>query len=382
MISKSFGSDNHAGIHPAVLAAITAANSGDAVAYGGDPLTEEALARLCASAGARQAYLVFTGTAANILGLSLMLRPFEGVICADTSHVNVDECGAAERLLGCKLLPVSTPDGKLTPDLVASRLTGIGDEHRVQPRVIQVAQVTELGTCYSLAELRDLRAFGREHGLLTYLDGARIGNAAAYLGCSLADLAACADVLSFGGTKNGALGVEAVLVMSDELAYGAQYHRKQLTQLASKMRFLAAQIDALLDGDRWLSAARHANAMAARLAASLDGLPGVRLAYPVESNGVFTELAQDHAARLQQDWSFEVWSRSADGSCIVRWMAAFDTSEADVHALAASIAATAGGLTFHVKPSRYDAASDARSCRDHGQNARRAGVCRPAGWVR
>jgi threonine aldolase len=342
MISKSFGSDNHAGVHPAVLAAITAANSGDAVAYGGDPLTDEALARLCASSGARQAYLVFTGTAANILGLGLMLRPYEGVICADTSHVNVDECGAAERLLGCKLLPVATPDGKLTPDLVASKLTGVGDEHRVQPRVIQIAQVTELGTCYSLAELRDLRAFGREHGLLTYLDGARIGNAAAHLGCSLADLAACADVLSFGGTKNGALGVEAVLVMSDELAYGAPYHRKQLMQLGSKMRFLAAQIDALLKGDLWLSAARHANAMAKRLAASLDGLPGVRLAYPVESNGVFTELAQDHAARLQQDWSFEVWSRSADGSCVVRWMTAFDTSDADVDVLAASIGVTAG----------------------------------------
>ncbi len=343
MIGKSFGSDNHAGVHPAVLAAITEANSGDAIAYGGDPRTEQALARLCAATGARHAYLVFTGTAANILGLSLMLRPFEAVICADTSHVNVDECGAAERLLGCKLLPVATADGKLTPELVASKLTGIDDEHRVQPRVIQVAQVTELGTCYSLAELRDLRAFGREHGLLTYLDGARIGNAAAYLGCSLADLAACADVLSFGGTKNGALGVEAVLVMSDELAYGAQYHRKQLMQLASKMRFLAAQVDALLDGDLWLTTARHANAMAVRLAAALDGLAGVRVAYPVESNGVFTKLGQDRAARLQQDWSFEVWSQSADGSCIARWMTAFDTSEADVDALAASIISAAGG---------------------------------------
>jgi threonine aldolase len=362
MISKSFGSDNHAGVHPAVLAAITAANSGDAIAYGDDSLTDEVLARLCASAGARHAYLVFTGTAANILGLSLMLRPFEAVICAETSHVNVDECGAAERLLGCKLLPVSTPDGKLTPELVASKLTGIGDEHRVQPRVIQIAQVTELGTCYSLAELRDLREFGREHGLLTYLDGARIGNAAAYLDCSLADLAACADVLSFGGTKNGALGVEAVIVMSDELAYGVQYHRKQLMQLASKMRFLAAQIDALLEGDLWLTTARHANSMAARLAASLDGLPGVRPAYPVESNGVFTELAQDHAAQLQQDWNFQVWSQSADGGCIVRWMAAFDTSEADVDALAAAISAAARGtLAGSTGASRSDVSREAES---------------------
>src|SRR6266436_2263926 len=149
MTRKSFGSDNHAGVHPAVLASVVDANAGDAVAYGDDALTNAVLARLCAAAGARQAYLVFNGTAANVLGLSLMLRPFEAVICAETSHVNVDECGAPERLLGCKLLPVPTPDGKLTPDLVATRLTGLGDEHRVQPRVIQLAQATELGTCYS-----------------------------------------------------------------------------------------------------------------------------------------------------------------------------------------------------------------------------------------
>ncbi|HEY2313847.1 MAG TPA: low specificity L-threonine aldolase [Streptosporangiaceae bacterium] len=350
MSGKSFGSDNHAGVHPAVLAAITAANTGDAVAYGDDHVTQAVEARLCAAAGARQAYLVFNGTAANILGLSLMLRPFEAVICAETSHVNVDECGAAERLLGCKLLPVPTPDGKLTPALVASRLTGIGDEHRSQPRVIQVAQVTELGTCYTLAELRELRDFGREHGLLMYLDGARIANAAAYLDCSLGEIAACADVLSFGGTKNGALGVEAVLVMSSRVADGVKYHRKQLMQLASKMRFLAAQADALLSDDLWLATARHANTMAQRLAASLDGLPGVRLAHPVQSNGVFTELAQDHAAMLQREWSFQVWSESADGSCVARWMTAFDTSEADVDRLAKAIGESA--VSRETQPAR------------------------------
>jgi threonine aldolase len=337
MTGKSFGSDNHAGVHPAVLAAIAAANSGDAVAYGDDEFTRQTVAKLCAAAGARQAYLVFNGTAANILGLSLILRSYEAVICAETSHVNVDECGAAERLLGCKLLPVATPDGKLTPALVASRLTGLGDEHRAQPRIIQIAQVTELGTCYTLAELRDLREFGQEHGLLVYLDGARIANAAAQLDCSLADIAACADVLSFGGTKNGALGVEAVLVMSGALGGGAQYHRKQLMQLASKMRFLAAQADALLSGDLWLETARHANAMAQRLARGLTGLAGVRLAYPVQSNGVFTELGGEHAARLQQQWSFQIWSESADGRCIARWMTAFDTSETDVDRLVTAI---------------------------------------------
>lgn len=337
MTGKSFGSDNHAGIHPSVLAAIMAANAGDAVAYGDDQLTQTALARLCAASGARQAYLVFNGTAANILGLSLMLRPFEAVICAESSHVNVDECGAAEQLLGCKLLPVATPDGKLTPDLVATRLTGLGDEHRVQPRVIQIAQVTELGTCYSLAELRDLRDFGRERGLMIYLDGARVANAAAHLDCTLADIAAGADVLSFGGTKNGALAVEAVLVMTDGLAAGARYRRKQLIQLASKMRFLAAQAEALLTDDLWLASARHANAMAQRLARALDVLPGVRLAFPVESNGVFAELGRQQAARLQREWDFHIWSDSADGRCVARWMTAFDTSEEDVDRLAAAV---------------------------------------------
>jgi threonine aldolase len=334
---KSFGSDNHAGVHSAVFAALAAANDGDAVAYGDDELTRAATARLCAVSGARSAYLVFNGTAANVLGLSLLLRPYEAVICADTSHLHVDECGAAERVLGSKLLTVPTADGKLSPSLIAGMLSHRGDEHRVQPRVIQIAQVTELGTCYSLDELRELREFGLANGLLTYLDGARVANAAAYLDCSLADIAACVDMLSFGGTKNGALGFEAVLVMSEELANGAQYHRKQQMQLASKMRFLAAQAAALLDDDLWLVNARHANAMAGRLAAALTGLPDVRLAYPVQSNGVFTEISSEHAHRLAEDWSFQVWSERADQRCVVRWMTAFDTETADVERLVAAI---------------------------------------------
>ena len=206
---RSFGSDNQAGVHPEILAAIAAVNAGDAAAYGNDQLTRSVQDRLCAEFGADQAYLVFNGTAANIFGLSLMLRPYEAVICAESSHLNVDECGATERILGCKLLPINTPDGKLTPELIAGRLTGRGDEHRAQPRVVQIAQVTELGTCYTLPELTEISVFSRQHGLLTYLDGARLANAAAHLACSLADIAACVDVLSFGGTKNGALAVEA-----------------------------------------------------------------------------------------------------------------------------------------------------------------------------
>ncbi len=337
---KSFGSDNHAGVHPSVLAAILAANAGDAEAYGADDISAAATAALREMTGAVSVSLVFTGTAANVLGLSLLVRPYEGAICAESSHLNVDECGAAERVLGCKLLPVPAPDGKLTPSAIERRLSGIGDEHRVQPRVVQIAQVTETGTCYSLEELRELREFCQRHGLLILLDGARLANAAAYLDCSLAEIATFADVLTFGGTKNGALGVEAVLVMAAGIGEGVQYYRKQQMQLASKMRFLSAQVSALLSDDLWLANARHANAMAARLATAISGTPGVELAYPVQSNGVFASLGQDHARRLQEDWSFHVWAESSDSRCVVRWMTAFDTPEEDTDALAAAVKAT------------------------------------------
>ncbi len=321
------------------MAAVAAANVGDAVAYGADELTRRALDGIRAASGAAAALLVFNGTAANVLGISLLLRPYEGVVCADSSHLNTDECGAAERVLGCKLLPVPAADGKLTPEAVATRLAGRGDEHHVQARVVQLAQLTEVGTCYSLAELKAIREYCREHDLLVYLDGARIANAAAHLGCTLADLAACADILSFGGTKNGALGVEAVLVMTEDLAAPAAYLRKQQMQLSSKMRFLAAQMDALLTDDLWLRNARHANAMAARLATGVAGVPGVRLAYPADGNGVFAELSADRARALQADWTFHVWSAGGDGRCVVRWMTAFDTTAADVDALVAAVAA-------------------------------------------
>ncbi len=343
--NKSFGSDNHAGAHPAVMAAVAAANAGDAVAYGDDETSRLAEQMLCSASGAARALLVFNGTAANVTGLSLMLRPFEAVICAESSHLNVDECGAAERILGCKLLPVDTPDGKLTPELISRRLGGRGDEHRAQPRVVQLAQVTEVGTCYSLAELRAIREFCRANGLLIYVDGARLANAIAQLDCSLADISGCADVLSFGGTKNGALAVEAVLVMTGDLADGELYQRKQLMQLSSKMRFLAAQIVGLLENDVWLQNARQANAMARRLAAELAELTGVKLAYPMEGNGVFAEIGQEQAEVLRRDWNFHVWQARDGGRCVVRWMTAFDTSEADVDALAAAVRAS----MIHVK---------------------------------
>jgi threonine aldolase len=336
---KSFGSDNHAGAHDAVVRALTRANAGDVPGYGADPWTGRAASALRATFGAQgDVYFVFTGTAANVLGLSLLLRPYEGVICAESAHVNVDECGAPERILGSKLLTVPAPDGKLTPELIGRRLGDRGDEHRAQPRVVTISQVTELGTCYSLEELEALGEFCRSEGLRLYIDGARLANAAAYLGCALADLAAWADVLSFGGTKNGAVGTEAVVVMAAELAADAPFLRKQQGQLASKMRFLAAQFEALLDGQLWHHNASQANAMALRLAAGVADVPGVRLWQPVESNAVFALLDPRHIERLQQDWDFYVWDPSAH---VVRWMTAFNTTEADVDAFVADIKRTA-----------------------------------------
>jgi threonine aldolase len=304
-------------------------NEGHTHAYGDDPWTGRVTRELCELSGACSAYFVFNGTAANILGLSLMLRPYEAVICAETAHLNVDECGAAERLLGSKLLTVAAPDGKLTPDLVATRLGGRNDEHRAQPRVVSITQVTELGTCYSLGELRALREFCRGHDLRLYIDGARLANAVAYLGCTVADIAAEADVLSFGGTKNGAVAAEAVLVMTGDLLDPAPFQRKQLLQLASKMRFLAAQFAGLLEDQTWLHNAAQSNSMAQRLAGGLRDVPGVSVRQAVQSNAVFADLDPRIIAPLQRDWGFYVWD---DEQHTVRLMAAFDTAAEDVDA--------------------------------------------------
>lgn len=331
---KSFGSDNHAGAHPEVVRAIAGANAGDSHPYGKDEWTQRVTSELTTAFGACDSLLVFNGTAANVLGISLLLQPYEAVICAESSHLNVDECGATERILGNKLLTISTPDGKLTPDLVSSRLHGRGDVHRAQPRVVQIAQVTELGTCYSLEELRQLSDFCKAEDLYLHVDGARLANAVAYLGCELADLAAGVDVMSFGGTKNGAMAAEAVLVMREDLVAGGPFRRKQQMQLGSKMRFMAAQFAALMDDKLWLRSAQHANAMAARLAAGIADIAGVTIRYPVQSNAVFAVLEPERIAVLQREWTFYVWS---EGESVVRWMTAFDTTEEDVDAFVDAI---------------------------------------------
>jgi threonine aldolase len=334
---KSFGSDNHAGTHPAILQAVIAANSGDAVAYGADDWTTRATASLRSAFRTQgEAFFVFNGSGANILGLGALLRRHEAVICAATAHINTDECGAAERLLGTKLLPTPASDGKLSPEQIAPWLEGRGDDHRAQPGVVALTQSTELGTCYSLEELRKISDFCHASDLRVFIDGARLANAAATLDCGLADIAECADALSFGGTKNGAIGAEALIVMRPDLVADVPYLRKQQAQLASKMRFVAAQFCALLDGDLWRANAAHANAMAQRLADGVRDVPGISIAYPVQANAVFARLAPRHIETLRRDWFFHTWD---ERSSIVRWMLAFDTTTEDVDAFLADIRA-------------------------------------------
>jgi threonine aldolase len=340
---KSFGSDNHARTHPEVMRAMVEANEGDAMPYGGDPWTEKAVAEIRRQSGAQGGvFLVLNGSGANVLGLDLLLDRHSAVICADSAHINTDECGASERVLGTKLLTVPGINGKITPDLIATRLVGRGDEHFAQADIVSVTQSTEFGTCYSLDELRAIKEFCAESGLRVYLDGARLANAAAHLECSIGDIAQYADVLSFGGTKNGALGVEAVIVMHADDAANAKYLRKQHGQLSSKMRFLGAQFSALLADDLWLANASQANAMATRLAAGLTDIPGVEVVYPVQADAVFARLNPGRIAALQRDWTFHVWD---EGESIVRWMTAFDTQEAEVDAFLSDIAATAGAVS-------------------------------------
>jgi threonine aldolase len=336
---RGFASDNSAGVHPAVIDAIAQANHGHAFGYGHDDWTgraEEALKRHFGS-NARP-FLVWSGTAANVLSLRAACRPWEATICADCAHLNVDEAGAPEAIAGVKLLDLASEHGKLTPAVVERAIVRVGDEHAVQPRVVSISQATELGTVYSKEELVALAELAHANGLVVHMDGARLSNAAAALGCSLHDLTADAgvDVVSFGGTKTGLLGAEAVVFLKPELADGFQYLRKQSLHLASKMRFLAAQFEALLRDDLWRALASHANAMAARLAAAVGELPRVTITHPVQANAVFAIVPHDAIDRLREQFPFYVWDEARDE---VRWMCSWDTTEADIDRFVAAVQA-------------------------------------------
>jgi threonine aldolase len=340
---RSFGSDNHAPVHPAVLEAVVAANFGDAVAYGDDEWTARAEALFRVHFGPEvETFLVFNGTAANVLALESVVRPYQAVVCADTAHIHTDECGAPERHLGAKLLLASSVHGKLTPESVDRAVWSVGDEHHSQPRAVSVTQSTELGTRYTLAELRALADWAHSRGLVFHVDGARLANAAAGLGVGLADVsAACGvDVLSFGATKNGGMAAEAVVFLAPDLAADFRFRRKQGMQLASKMRYAAAQFIALLTDDLWRRNAAHANAMALRLAAAAAAVPGVRITRPVEANAVFAVPPARVVAPLQGRFPFYVWDETSGE---VRWMTSYTTREQDVDDFVAALTDLVGG---------------------------------------
>jgi threonine aldolase len=334
---RAFASDNYAPVLPEALAAIAAANQGHVVSYGADPVTARLQERVRAEFGAAAlAFPVFNGTGANVVSLRALLRPWQGVICAETAHLNVDECGAPEALGGVKLLTVPTPDGKLTPELIERRIVRVGDEHVVQAGAVSITQSTELGTLYAREEVAAIVECARAHGLAVHVDGSRVANAAASLDCSLRDACLGADIVSFGGTKVGLLGAEAVIVLDPELGPSLPYLRKQSMQLASKMRYVSAQLEALLTDELWRRAAAHANAMAQRLAERVR--EHVELTQAVQANSVFAILPPGAAERLQEDFHFYFWDERTRE---VRWMCAWDTTEEDVDAFAFAIAEVA-----------------------------------------
>jgi threonine aldolase len=341
---RGFASDNYSGVHPEVLAAIAAANDGHQVSYGEDLYTAR-LREVCArhfGAGV-DTFPVFNGTGANVVGLLSMLPRWGAVICAKTAHIHADEGGAPEKAAGIKLLPIAAADGKLTPDLIAEEAWGWGDEHRAQPLVVYITQSSELGTVYTPDEVRAITGYAHERGMRVFMDGARLSNAAASLDVPLRAFTTDAgvDVVTFGGTKNGGLGAEAIVVLDADACEGLVYLRKTQMQLASKMRFVSAQLLALLDDDLYLRAARHANAMAARLRSQMEAgiadgsVHGVEFTQATQANAVFATLPPGVADRLRESFRFYDWDTSRGE---VRWVCSFDTQPDDVDAFVAEAA--------------------------------------------
>jgi threonine aldolase len=341
--TRSFASDNNAGVHREVLEAIARANQGHVVAYGDDPYTRSAVAKFEEHFGPGiDVFFTFNGTGANVLGLQALNRPYHAVLCSDYAHIHSDECGAPEKHTGCKLIPLPHQDGRITLDSVRHAYHGIGDQHHVQAHVISITQSTEMGTVYQPEEVQALAHFAHEREMFLHMDGARIANAAASLGQTLRqatrDLGV--DVLSFGGTKNGIMGGEAVVFFNrapgnPKRSADFLYLRKQGMQLASKMRFIAAQFEALLTNDLWRRSAEHANRMARLLEAELRKIPQVRVVWKVEANGVFVQIPRHAVEKIKDRYFFYMW---IEEECIVRWMCSFDTTEEDVKDFAKVVA--------------------------------------------
>ncbi|MGH3242440.1 MAG: threonine aldolase family protein [Spirillospora sp.] len=336
--TRGFASDNQASVHPDVLAALAAVNDGHQPAYGDDTVTTRLREVVRRRFGARaEVFPVFNGTGANVVSLQAMSERWSSVVCPESAHINTDECGASEKIAGLKLVTVRAPDGKLTPDQVAAHATGFGNIQRREPAVVSITQSTELGTVYTPEETAAVAAAAHERGLSVHMDGARIANAAASLGVPLRALTTDAgvDVLSFGGTKNGLLLGEAIVVLNPDAVRGVSYLRKSSMQLASKMRYVSAQLVALLDGDLWLRNATHANAMARRLESAARTVPGVEITQSVDANTVFAVIPKDAADRLRKRFPFYTWN---DRTGEVRWVCSFDTTESDVDTFTTALA--------------------------------------------
>ena len=330
MIKKGFASDNNSGVHPEILAAMAAANQGHVTGYGNDPYCAEAVNIFKEQFGAdTEVFFVFNGTGANVLSLATLTRSYHSIICAETAHIQTDECGAPEKFTGCKLLPVETQDGKITPASVEQYLEGFDFEHHSQPKIISISQVTEMGTLYQPEEIRALADLAHKHGMYLHMDGARLANAAVALGLSFREFTRdCGvDALSFGGTKNGMMMGEAVLFFNPELTWETKYIRKQNAQLFSKMRYVGVQFTAYFKDDLWKRSALHANRMARLLAEEVSGIPGITITQKVEANGVFAIVPKEIIVPLQEKFFFYVWNDSTNE---VRWMTSFDTTEQEI----------------------------------------------------
>jgi len=326
---KSFASDNYSGIHPEIFEAIQRANSQHQISYGDDVFTEEANRIFEDIFGKVTVLYTFNGTGANVTCLKCCMLPFQAVVCSEYAHILADECGAPTQSIGCSLLPLKTVDGKLTPEMITPLLNRIGNVHNTQPKVISISQSTELGTVYSLSELKALCDFAHDKGMYVHLDGARISNAVAALGVSLkeATVDCGVDIMSFGGTKNGLMIGEAVLIFNEELKANAPYFHKQTAQLFSKNRFISTQFTALLTNDLWLRMAKHANKMAQLLASKVSQLPGVQVTRSVDANAVFVIIPVHTIEPLRAQYPFYEWDAETHEQ---RWMCSFDTTEEEV----------------------------------------------------
>jgi threonine aldolase len=336
-IKKTFASDNNAGVHPEVMDAILRANAGHAVGYGADEYTESAVRKIKEHFGDDiEVFFVFGGTGANVISLKTVTDSFNSIVCASSAHIVTDECGAPEKFTGCKLLTIPSEDGKITAEQVERTIRGKGDQHHSQEGVVSITQATEKGTIYTQSEVKSIARVAHKHNLILHMDGARICNAAASLGITLQEATADVgvDILSFGGTKNGLMYGEAVIFFNKKLADNFKFFRKQGMQLASKMRFIAVQFEALLTNNLWRRNAEHSNKMAAMLAKEVDNIHGVKIMNKIEANSIFAALPGEVIPVLQEEFYFYIFDDSVP---IVRWMTSYDTTEDDVHTFADAI---------------------------------------------